>query len=88
MATTDLLSDVYRHNRVTSTRQLIHFLVAGDAIVQPCVDQLNGLFVVANWHYREILNIDLTKFQIFPDLQFSVAWVQQIIDLLPIDLHE
>lgn len=73
---------------MTSARELIHLLVANLPELQASIYQLNRLLVVIDRHYHQILNKGLSLFDGLSDLQFSVGWIEEVVDVLHINLHE
>ena len=61
---------------MTSTRELIHFLISHFAVLKPCVDKFNALLVVFDRNNNQIFNEGLSLFNRLPDLQLSVARVK------------
>lgn len=62
------MRNVNGQNGMASTRKLVHALVSSLPVLESCINQVDGLLVVADGHNDQILNISLSKLNVLPDL--------------------
>ncbi len=61
---------------MTPARKLIHSLIACFSEFQACIDEFNGLFVIADGHNDQIFDIGFAVLNIFSDVEFATGGVQ------------
>lgn len=84
----NFLRHINSQQGMTSAWELIHSLVTCLSVLESCVDQVNGLFVVANGYDDQVLNIGLAILDVFSDLELLVGGVQQVVNVLHVYLHK
>lgn len=70
---------------MTSAGGVVHALTGNLSVLHTRIYHLNRLLHRVNWHFRELLHVDLAVF--FTDLQvLALLWIEQVVYLILIDL--
>lgn len=64
------------------------YLISHFSILQPGVDELDWLLIVLNGDDDKVLDKCFALLDWLSDLKFAIWWIEEVINVLHVDLHE